>query len=106
VASNPNLTTIVEQCTKQEGALALVQAIERRLKRPPPALYRLIEALATWERPIPIDDAVRDLIEAVDPVVEMGGVSVRSMLEAMASATRERAAAKRRTRETVRRRVR
>ncbi|HEY6460845.1 MAG TPA: hypothetical protein VIY73_11865, partial [Polyangiaceae bacterium] len=59
-----------------------------------------------WDQPVAIDDAVRDLIEAVDPVVEVGGHSVRSMLEAMREATGRRAAAQRRTRVTQKRRVR
>jgi|SRR5580658_6652904 hypothetical protein len=102
--SRHDLDAIAAQCTTQEGAVALVQEIEKRLQRPPPPLYRLVEALARWDKPIAIDDAVRDLVEAVDPVVEIRGFSVRTMLEAMRAATSRRAEAQRRTRATAGRR--
>jgi hypothetical protein len=101
--SRHDLESIAAQCTTQEGALALVREIEKCLTRPPQALYRLTEALARWDKPIPIDDAVRDLVEAVDPVVELRGFTVRTMVEAMRLATARRAEDQRRTRATMRR---
>ena len=103
MSSRDDVKTITARCTTQEGALELVYEIEKRLERPPQALYRLVEALGTWDKPVPIDDAVRDLVEAVNPIVEIRGMTVRKMLAAMRAATSHRAEALRRTRVTVRR---
>jgi len=91
------------QCGTQQGALALVAEIERGLERAPAALTRLVAALGQWEDPVAIDDCVRDLLAAVDPVVELRGSRVRTMLEGMAAATGKRARAARRARSTARR---
>jgi hypothetical protein len=105
-AVKPDLSAVVDQCGTQEGARSLVDAIEKRLRRPPAALQRLREALDRWNAPVIVDDAVRELLEAIDPVVEVGGYSVKSMLEAMREATSRRAAAHRRTHTTQKRRIR
>lgn len=96
---------VTEQCRTQQGALLFVAEIEGRLKRSPPSLRRLREALRDWDKPVPIDDCVRELIDDVDPVVELRGVLVRTLLQAMRKATMERAVASRRTRSTRRMRA-
>jgi hypothetical protein len=97
------LAAIMVQCSTQHGALALAREIEERLERPPPALARLVAALGRWDDPVAIDDCVRDLLAAVDPIVEIRGSAVRTMLEGMAAATGKRARAQRRARATARR---
>jgi hypothetical protein len=98
------LAAIMVQCSTQQGALALVAEIEKGLERPPAALGRLVVALGRWDEPVAIDDCVRDLLAAIDPVVELRGSHVRTMLEGMAAATGKRARAERRARATARRR--
>ena len=83
----------------------MVRALERRLKRAPRAILRLHALLAAWNDPVAIDDGVREAIEAIDPIVEISGTTVRAVLVAMRVATTERATAPRRARETQRRRA-
>jgi hypothetical protein len=98
------LAVLIARCSTAEGAADLVRAIERRVPRPLPVLARLRQLVEAWDDPLAIDDCVRDAIEAVDPVVHMGGTTARALLAAMRVATTERAAAIRRTRATQRRR--
>lgn len=103
---NPEqLAQIIGNCATREGVLDLLKAIERRAIRPPTALVRLRKFVEAWDDPIAIDDAVRDAIDAVDPVVVVGGTSARVLLAAMQVATSERASGLRRTKATTRRRA-
>jgi hypothetical protein len=98
-----DLAAVTEKSATREGALEVLAAIEQRLTRPPAAVSRLHALLDEWRSPVAIDDAVREAIEAVDPVVEISGTTVRALLLAMRVATTERAAPLRRTRSTQRR---
>ena len=83
----------------------MLASVERRLKRSPPAVQRLHALLDEWRNPVSIDDSVREAIEAVDPIVEISGTTVRALLQAMRVATAERAAPLRAARATQRRKA-
>ena len=92
---------VVAKCATKVGALEVFQAIAQQLKRPPPSFQRLHALLEAWRDPVAIDNGVCEAIEAVDPIVEIRGTTVRALLVAMRVATTQRAAALRRTRSTL-----
>lgn len=95
-------SSIALRSATRDGSLEVLRETERLFVRVPAALTELVTLVNDWKDPVAIDDALADLIEAMDPQVEPGAKLATERLEALRVGTRARSDEHRRIRATRR----